>query len=134
LASGWDPASGANMTTGGDAVWWAFVSITTVGYGDEFPVTSGGRIAAFFVLAAGVGLFGVLSGYLANFFLSPAVQDAPESTASAPEPADPGATAAPVAARASEREDLLRMVEELDAGVRALRARLAERPDTADGT
>ena len=43
----------ANITTGGDAVWWAFVSITTVGYGDKYPVTTGGRISAFFVLAAG---------------------------------------------------------------------------------
>ncbi len=64
-------APNANITTGGDAVWWAFVSITTVGYGDKYPVTEGGRVSAFFVLAAGVGLFGVLSGYLANFFLSP---------------------------------------------------------------
>ena len=64
-------APGANITTGGDAVWWAFVSITTVGYGDQYPVTPGGRTAAVLVLAAGVGLFGVLSGYLANFFLAP---------------------------------------------------------------
>ena len=68
-------APGANITTGGDAVWWAFVSITTVGYGDKFPITEGGRLSAFLVLAAGVGLFGVLSGYLANFFLAPAPAD-----------------------------------------------------------
>ena len=46
-------AEGANIVTGGDALWWAFVSITTVGYGDKFPITPGGRISAFFVLARG---------------------------------------------------------------------------------
>ena len=71
-------APGANITTGGDALWWAFVSITTVGYGDKFPITAGGRVSAFFVLAAGVGLFGVLSGYLANFFLTPSSADEEE--------------------------------------------------------
>ena len=78
-------APGANITTGGDALWWAFVSITTVGYGDKFPITAGGRVSAFFVLAAGVGLFGVLSGYLANFFLTPSSADEPETEAAATE-------------------------------------------------
>ena len=76
-------APGANITTGGDALWWAFVSITTVGYGDKFPTTPGGRVSAFFVLAAGVGLFGVLSGYLANFFLTPSSEDEPDTEAAA---------------------------------------------------
>jgi voltage-gated potassium channel len=122
----------ANITTGGDAVWWAFVSITTVGYGDQFPVTDGGRIMAFFVLATGVGLFGVLSGYLANFFLAPA-KDEPEP-APAPESPERLATPVAVAASADERAELLRMVEGLEADIDALRARLANRPDTADGT
>jgi voltage-gated potassium channel len=113
-------ATGANITTGGDAVWWAFVSITTVGYGDKFPITTGGRASAFLVLAAGVGLFGVLSGYLANFFLAPAAADE--------EPAEPVASEA-VAATATDDDALLRMVDELEAGVAALRARLAERAD-----
>ena len=120
----------ANITTGGDAIWWAFVSITTVGYGDQFPVTDGGRIMAFFVLATGVGLFGVLSGYLANFFLAPAAKEEPETaTAPAVTPAP-----APLPANAGERAELLRMVEGLEADVTALRARLVERPDTAAGT
>jgi voltage-gated potassium channel Kch len=126
-------AEGANITTGGDAVWWAFVSITTVGYGDKFPVTEGGRTAAFFVLATGVGLFGVLSGYLANFFLTPAAKEEPE-TAPAPEPLDPGVAPAPASASAGERAELLRIVEGLETDINALRARLAERPDVAGRT
>jgi hypothetical protein len=110
----------ANITTGGDAVWWAFVSITTVGYGDQYPVTQGGRAMAFFVLATGVGLFGVLSGYLANFFLAPASKEEPE-TASAPE-----AVPAPSSAGTGDRAELLGMVEALEADINALRARLAE--------
>ena len=125
-----DPA--ANIKTGGDAVWWAFVSITTVGYGDQYPVTEGGRAMAFFVLATGVGLFGVLSGYLANFFLAPAAKEEPE-TAPAPEPV--GATVAPlsVTATAGERAELLRLVEGLETDITALRTRLAGRPDAAGG-
>ena len=115
----------ANIKTGGDAVWWAFVSITTVGYGDQYPVTQGGRAMAFFVLATGVGLFGVLSGYLANFFLAPAAKEEPE-TASAPEPVDPDATLGPVSTGAGERAELLGMVEALEADIKALRARLAD--------
>ena len=120
-------APNANITTGGDAVWWAFVSITTVGYGDKFPVTEGGRTCAFFVLAAGVGLFGVLSGYLANFFLSPAAADDPEPAA-APAPV----SSEPVAAGADDDASLLRMVDDLEANVASLRARIADRAQRPD--
>ena len=121
----------ANIKTGGDAVWWAFVSITTVGYGDQYPVTLGGRTMAVFVLATGVGLFGVLSGYLANFFLAPASKDEPATApAATPEQAEPVATTA----HASERADLLRMVEGLEIDITALRARLGSGPDAAAGT
>ena len=61
----------ANITNASDAIWWAYVTITTVGYGDRFPVTNWGRIVGVFVMTAGVGLFGTLSGFLANSFLSP---------------------------------------------------------------
>ncbi len=61
----------ANIKSASDAIWWAYVSITTVGYGDRFPVTTAGRIIGVFVLTAGVGLFGTLSGFLANKFLTP---------------------------------------------------------------
>ena len=122
----------ANITTGGDAVWWAFVSITTVGYGDKYPITTGGRASAFFVLAAGVGLFGVLSGYLANFFLSPSKPDEP---ADAAEPATaPAPTTAPASATAGATDDatLLAMVDDLEANIAALRARIADRASAAE--
>ena len=56
----------ANITTGGDALWWAFVTITTVGHGDQFPVTTLGRVVGVFVMFAGVGIIGSLASILAS--------------------------------------------------------------------
>jgi voltage-gated potassium channel len=61
----------ANIKTPGDALWWGIVTITTVGYGDQFPVTPGGRIIGVFLLFAGIALFSVLTGFIANAFLAP---------------------------------------------------------------
>jgi voltage-gated potassium channel len=60
----------ANITTYPIAVWWAFVTITTVGYGDYTPVTALGRILALILMFAGLGIIGVLSSYLASTFIS----------------------------------------------------------------
>jgi voltage-gated potassium channel len=68
----------SNIKTAGDGVWWAFVTITTVGYGDRYPVTNLGRFMGFFVMVLGVGTFGVLTGFLANAFLSPGDEDSLE--------------------------------------------------------
>ena len=61
----------ANIKDGADAIWWAFVTITTVGYGDRYPVTPEGRVVAAMLMTAGVGLFGTLSGFVASWFLAP---------------------------------------------------------------
>jgi len=66
-----EDVQGSNITTAGDAVWWAFATITTVGYGDRFPVTAEGRLTAAILMTAGVGLFAVFSAALAAWFLSP---------------------------------------------------------------
>lgn len=66
-----EDAPGANITTAGDALWWGYVTATTVGYGDQFPVTTGGRIAGLVMLTVGVALFATFSGFLATTFLSP---------------------------------------------------------------
>jgi voltage-gated potassium channel len=62
-----DPDS--NIKTAEDAIWWAFATITTVGYGDRFPVTTEGRIIAGILMCAGVGLFGMFAGFLAAWFI-----------------------------------------------------------------
>jgi len=64
-------AETANIKSASDAVWWVIVTITTVGYGDRFPVTGAGRIVGIILLFAGIGLFSVLTGFIANLFLEP---------------------------------------------------------------
>jgi voltage-gated potassium channel len=59
----------ASIKTGNDALWYALVTITTVGYGDFYPITTGGRIAAMFIMFAGVGIIGALSSILASVLL-----------------------------------------------------------------
>ncbi|HET7486605.1 MAG TPA: ion transporter [Acidimicrobiales bacterium] len=54
--------------TFGDAIWWATVTVTTVGYGDVYPITTAGRIAGVVLMFSGLGLLGVLAGALASFF------------------------------------------------------------------
>jgi voltage-gated potassium channel len=61
----------ANITAGGDSIWWSIVTITTVGYGDRYPITMGGRITAVFVMFAGVGIIGALASILASFLIPP---------------------------------------------------------------
>ena len=60
----------ANIQTGYQAVWWAFVTMATVGYGDYVPVTAEGRSVAVFIILTGVGFFGVLSSFLASTFIT----------------------------------------------------------------
>ena len=63
----------ANITTGGDAIWWGLVTITTVGYGDFYPVTMLGRLTGIFVMFAGIGIIGALASILASLLVSPVV-------------------------------------------------------------
>jgi voltage-gated potassium channel len=63
-----DPNS--NIKTAEDAIWWSYVTITTVGYGDRYPVTTEGRIIAAFLMTTGVGLFGTFAGFVASWFVA----------------------------------------------------------------
>ncbi len=62
---------GGNISTAWDGLWYTFVTITTVGYGDRYPVTNTGRLLGMVTMLAGVALFGTFTGYLSNIFLTP---------------------------------------------------------------
>ena len=61
----------ANIKTPEDAMWWAIVTMTTVGYGDKYPITTYGRLIASCLMISGVGLFGALSGSVTSWILNP---------------------------------------------------------------
>jgi voltage-gated potassium channel len=62
-------AKGSNIHDYPDALWWAIVTVTTVGYGDRFPVTEGGRIVAVILMLVGIGLIGILTATVASVFI-----------------------------------------------------------------
>ena len=62
-------AKGSNIHSYPDALWWAIVTVTTVGYGDRYPVTEGGRVVATVLMLVGIGLIGVLTATVASVFI-----------------------------------------------------------------
>ena len=58
-----------------DCVWWSIVTLTTVGYGDAYPVTVGGRVFTTFVLVIGLGVVAVPSGMVASALSAAARED-----------------------------------------------------------
>lgn len=58
-------APGANITNAGDALWWATTTVTTVGYGDYFPVTTAGRVVAVALMLMGIALVGSITAAVA---------------------------------------------------------------------
>ncbi len=89
----------ANIETFGEALWWAVVTTTTVGYGDYYPTSGAGRVIAGVLMLVGVGLIGTVSATIASWFLDrpgpPATEEAPADSAPAsprveqPMPSDP---------------------------------------------
>jgi voltage-gated potassium channel len=74
---------GSNIKSMGDALWWAMGTVTTVGFGDQFPTTTGGRAVGLVLMIMGIALFGMLAGSLASYFVQseeetrtdPAIED-----------------------------------------------------------
>ena len=110
-------APNANIETGGEALWWALVTITTVGYGDFFPVTFLGRTTGVFVMFAGVGIIGSLASILASIL----VPDAPAEPAA--EVAETGSTAPAESSSGTVQAELVAIRGELA----AMRELLAQR-------
>ncbi len=80
----------SNIKSGWDSFWYSIVTITTVGYGDRYPVTVGGRITAMFIMFMGVGIIGALASILSSILVGGSTQ-APEEEY-APDPASAPAT------------------------------------------
>jgi voltage-gated potassium channel len=59
----------ATITSASDAMWWSYVTITTVGYGDMYPVTFYGRMVGIMVMTVGVAVFATFAGYVSNKLL-----------------------------------------------------------------
>ena len=112
----------ANIQTAGDAEWWTIVTMATVGYGDKYPVTAAGRVIAVFVMIVGVGLFGVLTSFLAQWFV--------RARPSSPETRRDPASADDVQGVFARLEAIQALLEEQDAAHQArsagLHARLSE--------
>ena len=79
-----EQAPGSKVTNLGDAFWWAIVTVTTVGYGDIYPVTAEGKIIASILMVVGIGILGVLISTLGGSFiesrLKPKVNNIEEDT------------------------------------------------------
>jgi Ion transport protein len=84
-------APNGNIENGGDALWWAWVSVTSVGYGDKYPVTPWGRFVGSVLIGVGIALITTITGFLASKLLP-----RPEADGKAPpnallEATEPGA-------------------------------------------
>jgi voltage-gated potassium channel len=101
-------AAGSNIKTFGNALWWAVVTVTTVGYGDHFPVTLQGRFVAGGLMIGGVALIGVVTASFAAWFIDRVRDDEDE-------------------AQAATQRDLEQIAERLDALTREVRALRADR-------
>jgi voltage-gated potassium channel len=110
----------SNIRTGGDAIWWAFVTLTTVGYGDRFPVTTGGRVAATFVMIAGIGIIAAMASIMASLLLGGS-----ESSDSGNDK-QPAGLELELARISSELAALRLLVAQMEAGLRGARTREEE--------
>ncbi|QQE10691.1 potassium channel family protein [Planctomycetota bacterium] len=63
-----EKAETSNIHNAQEAIWWSITTITTVGYGDKFPVTMEGRLVAALLMIWGLGIFGTFTGFIATWF------------------------------------------------------------------
>ncbi len=73
-------AADANISTFGDALWWACETVTTVGYGDRFPVTTEGRMIAAVLMVVGIGMVGAVTASVAAWMVSQVQRNAREGS------------------------------------------------------
>ena len=106
-----------NIKTLGNALWWAVVTLTTVGYGDFYPVTVGGRVAATLLMFVGFVILATITAHISSSFIDQAARSRARAAAAAtPAAVTPAAAGAP----APEAEGLsLQTIADRLAGIEA---------------
>jgi voltage-gated potassium channel len=119
----------ATITSYPEALWWALSTVTTVGYGDIYPVTSGGRLAGLLLMLAGIALAGIITAAVAAWFVQSVVKQADEI-----EKEENAAEASMQQATVLQRLDALESrLAQVDAGVKRILALLgASHPVSQD--
>ncbi|GAA3387499.1 potassium channel family protein [Cryptosporangium minutisporangium] len=126
----------ANIRTFSDALWWAMTTMTTVGYGDRFPVTTQGRLMAGVLMLAGIAILGIVTASIAAWFIgqfsavSEAVENAVESVESVEDAVESVEDATEETAEEVER--VVDQQAELLAAVRDLSHRLSRLESRVD--
>lgn len=118
-------APNANITSFGDALWWGGETVSTVGYGDYYPITVGGRLVAGVLFVNGVALLSIITAGLAQNFTSDDAKAGTDTDTGAPPPANL-ADASAMALLPVTRQDLQDMHERLDR-IEAALGRVADR-------
>jgi voltage-gated potassium channel len=98
-------AKGSNIHTLGQSVWWSVTTVTTVGYGDYFPVTVGGQIAAACIMAIGILTLAVVTAQVASSFVDQAARR--RGNAASEQPSTEDVSLADLAQRLARIEALL---------------------------
>ena len=118
------PIPESNIKTVSDAFWWAFTTVSTVGYGDRYPVTDGGRIVGLSLMLVGIALFSVVTGTLAQWFVRSRNTNEPAKDASAVAPDSLGEIRALLE---EQHQRYQQSLDHLDARIAELEAQLKER-------
>ncbi|NEM90511.1 potassium channel family protein [Galbitalea soli] len=113
----------ANIHSFGDAIWWAMTTITTVGYGDHFPVTLLGRVVGAVLMVGGVAVFGVITATLSSWLVELVEQGRVQTQADIDQVED--------AIETAQNDEIARLGDRIDRLSEAVEALLARQ--TADG-
>lgn len=118
-------APGSEIENIGEAVWWAFETVTTVGYGDYVPVTQWGRIFAVMIMLVGISVLGAVTATLSATLVKQKAPGSSDASTPAAAPAPAQETGAPGDSDAMTNDELRRELAEIKSMLATLQASVA---------